>query len=71
METNALNHGYALLMWTYLLYFNLLSIAIIDSVGCWKILANVPLELYSYSRDFAQKLPHSVCCIFIPVIILF
>lgn len=31
-----LNHGYVLFMWTYLLYFNLLSIAVIDSIGCWK-----------------------------------
>lgn len=33
-----LNHGYALLMWTYFLYFNLLSIGMVNSVGCWKML---------------------------------
>lgn len=31
-----LNHCYALLMWTYLLYFNLLSIEMIDFIRCWK-----------------------------------
>lgn len=59
-------------MWTYLLYFNLLSIAMIDSIGCWKNTCQWPLRIiYSYSRDFAQYLPHSIWCIFIPVIILF
>lgn len=66
-----LNHGYALLMWIYLLYFNLLSVAIIDSIRCWKNTCQRPLRIiHSYSRDFAQ-LPHSVWCIFIPVTILF
>lgn len=31
-----LNHCYALLMWTYLLYFNLLSMEMIDFIRCWK-----------------------------------
>lgn len=42
-----LNHCYALLMWTYLFYFNLLSIAMIDFTRCWKILVSDPLELYT------------------------
>lgn len=58
-----LNHGYVLFMWTYLLYFNLLSIAIIDSIGCWKKTQHDSQRAlrmtYSYCRDFAQ-LPHSV-----------
>lgn len=31
-----LNHCYALLMWTYLLYFNLLSMEMVDFIRCWK-----------------------------------
>lgn len=37
-----LNHCYALLMWTYLLYFNLLSIEIIDYQMLEKYLSMTP-----------------------------
>lgn len=50
-----LNHCYALLMWTYLLYFNLLSMEMIDFIRCWKSTCQGPLRnIYSYSTDFAQ-----------------